>query len=71
MQQKLDIEDNYSKWAARSNNAKYGNALNLLKEGYADRSDARVGLSCTYPNACLEDRNCFRLLTAFIRISRE
>ena len=41
MQQKLDIEDNYSKWAARSNNAKYGNALNLLKEGYADRSDAR------------------------------
>ena len=41
MQQKLDIEDNYNKWAARSNNAKYGNALNLLKEGYADRRDAR------------------------------
>ncbi len=42
MQNKLDIESEYTKWAASQPDKKYGTALNLIREGYASRNEARM-----------------------------
>ncbi|KGN82105.1 peptidase S46 [Porphyromonadaceae bacterium COT-184 OH4590] len=42
MQQKVDIENNYKRWAAGQTDAKYGKALDMIKEGYAEGNEARM-----------------------------
>lgn len=42
MQNKLNIERNYSKWAASQSDKKYSTALNLVRDGYVSISEARM-----------------------------